>query len=136
VIDASIALAWCFPDEANDYADKVLSALNGCSILVPAIWGSEVANGVLSGERARRIQASEVLRFFGLLGSLSVTQDTLDPGDYANDVLPLARSHALSAYDVSYIELAARRRAALATLDGKMRKAAQAMAVTMFLHRK
>jgi hypothetical protein len=27
VIDASVALAWCFPDEASDYADGVLVAL-------------------------------------------------------------------------------------------------------------
>ena len=28
VIDASVALAWCFPDEASDYADGVLVALD------------------------------------------------------------------------------------------------------------
>jgi hypothetical protein len=29
VIDASTALAWCFPDETGDYADGVLVALEG-----------------------------------------------------------------------------------------------------------
>jgi hypothetical protein len=27
VVDASTALAWCFPDETSEYADRVLVAL-------------------------------------------------------------------------------------------------------------
>jgi predicted nucleic acid-binding protein len=34
VIDASVALAWCFQDEASDYADDVLGALEGHAMLV------------------------------------------------------------------------------------------------------
>jgi hypothetical protein len=33
VIDASVALAWCFPDEASNYADGVLVALEGQAML-------------------------------------------------------------------------------------------------------
>ena len=29
VVDASVALAWCFPDEASEYADGVVVALEG-----------------------------------------------------------------------------------------------------------
>ena len=47
VVDASVALAWCFPDEASNYADGVLVALEGRAILVPAVWGLEIANAVL-----------------------------------------------------------------------------------------
>jgi hypothetical protein len=28
VVDASVALAWCFPDEASNYADGVLAAIS------------------------------------------------------------------------------------------------------------
>ena len=41
VIDASVALAWCFPDEASEYADGYWSALEGRAILVPALWSVE-----------------------------------------------------------------------------------------------
>jgi len=50
-IGASTALAWCFPDETNDYADRVLLALEGKTLLVPAIWSIEIANALLVGER-------------------------------------------------------------------------------------
>jgi hypothetical protein len=38
VVDACVALAWCFPDEASAYADGVLVALKGQTIVVPAVW--------------------------------------------------------------------------------------------------
>jgi predicted nucleic acid-binding protein len=50
VVDASIALAWCFPDETSDYADAVLVSLEGKTMLVPAVWSLEIANAVLVGE--------------------------------------------------------------------------------------
>ena len=38
VIDASVALAWCFPDQESDYADQILTALEDRTALVPSIW--------------------------------------------------------------------------------------------------
>jgi len=60
VVDASTALAWCFPDETSEYADGVLIALEGHTILVPAIWSLELANAVLVGERKKRLNQSEI----------------------------------------------------------------------------
>ena len=51
VIDASVALAWCFPDEASDYADSVLLAIENQTVIVPAIWPVEITNALLVGER-------------------------------------------------------------------------------------
>ena len=42
VVDASVALAWCFPDEASEYAEGVLVALKGQAIVVPAVWALEL----------------------------------------------------------------------------------------------
>ena len=46
--------------------------------------------------------------------------------------LPLACDYALSAYDAAYLDLSLRHRAPLATLDGKLRKAAQRAGVQIF----
>jgi hypothetical protein len=54
VIDASVALACCFPDEASEYADGVLVALEGRAILVPALWS------VLMAERRKRVKQPEM----------------------------------------------------------------------------
>ena len=132
VVDASVALAWCFPDEASDYADAVLVALEGRTILVPAIWGLEIANAVLAGERSKRLRQPEIRRFTTLLESLSPVQDVQPVCDHVSNVLPLAREYGLSAYDAAYLELAIRHGAPLATLDGKIQKAAQKAGVRVF----
>lgn len=81
VVDASVALAWCFPDESSNYADAVLVALEGQAVLVPAIWGLEVANAMPIGERSKRLQQVEVRRFTTLLESLALVQDVQPVGD-------------------------------------------------------
>ena len=127
-----MALAWCFPDEASDYADAVLVALEGRSILVPAVWGLEIANAVLVGERSRRLRQPEIRRFADLLEGLPVIPDVRPVSAHLGDVLAVAREYALSAYDAAYVELSIRRGAPLATLDTKMRSAAQKAGVEIF----
>jgi predicted nucleic acid-binding protein len=135
VVDASVALAWCFPDEASNYADGVLVALEGRAILVPAVWGLEIANAVLNGERSKRLRQPEIRRFTMLLDNLSVVQDMQPVGEHVGNVLPLAREYSLSAYDAAYLELSIRHGVPLATLDGKLHKAAQRAGITIFAGR-
>ena len=132
VIDASVALAWCFPDEGSAYADTVLVELRGNSILVPSVWALEVANGVLVGEWSKRLHQPEIRRFRTLLENLSVVQDLQSLSEYVRNVLPLAREHGLSAYDAAYLELSVRHGAPMATLDRKLRKAGQSAVVMLF----
>jgi len=102
VVDASTALAWCFPDESSDYADGVLRALEGRTILVPALWNLEIANAILVGERRNRLRQAEIRQFAALLEGLSLLQDRQSVGEHLSNVLPLARKYGLSAYDAAY----------------------------------
>jgi predicted nucleic acid-binding protein len=111
VVAASTALAWCFPGETSDYADGVLVSLDGRTILVPAVWGLEIANAVLAAERQKRLKQPEIRRFTTLLESLSLSQDVQPLGEHVKNILPLAREHGLSAYDAAYLELSMLRRA-------------------------
>ena len=132
MVDASTALAWCFPDESSDYADGVLIALEGRTILVPALWNLEIANAILAGERNNRLRQPEIRRFAALLEGLSLVQDQQSVGERLSNVLPLARKYGLSAYDAAYLELSIRRCAPLATLDGKLLGAARQAGVELF----
>jgi predicted nucleic acid-binding protein len=125
VVDASVALAWCFPDETSEYADAVLVALKGQAIVVPAVWGLEIANAILAGERRKRLKQPEILRFLALLEGLPIVQDGQAVSENVSNVLPLARHYDLSAYDAAYLELSIRHGVPLATLDAKLQKAAQ-----------
>ena len=124
VVDASVALAWCFPDESNDYADAGLLALEGASMLVPALWTLEVANAILVAERKKRLGQPEIAIFLTLLDSLAVTQDSQPSSEYMARILPIARRYQLSVYDASYLELAIRSGTRLATIDEKLARAA------------
>jgi predicted nucleic acid-binding protein len=132
VIDASVALAWCFPDEASDYADGVLVALEDRTAMVPAIWSAEITNALLVGERRKRIRQPEARRFVELLKGLSILEDGQPFADTVSNVLPLAREYGLSAYDAAYLDVAVRHGAPLATLDAALQKAGRAAGIKIF----
>jgi predicted nucleic acid-binding protein len=132
VVDASVALAWCFPDEGNRYADDVLIALGTHQAVEPAIWGIEIANAILVGERRNRIEEPEVRRFTDLLGGLDLVEDVQHLPEALGDVLPLARKYAIAVYDAAYLEVAIRHNAPLATLDRALERAARTVGVQGF----
>lgn len=125
VLDASVALSWCFEDEGGSYAADVLEALDQGEAVVPGLWLLEIANGLLVAERKGRIGAPDAHEARRLLSALPIAVDPV-ARRRSFDVTPLlARSHGLSAYDAAYLEVALRYGVPLATLDGPLRAAAE-----------
>ena len=123
VIDASIAAAWVFDDESDPRADALISrAVNGDGI-VPQHWHLEVRNAVIMGERRGRLTYEQAQ---GCLFDLSQLRLRTDSEPDIDAALSLTRAHGLTIYDAVYLELALRRRAALATLDSRLGRAARA----------
>jgi predicted nucleic acid-binding protein len=123
VLDASTALAWCFRDENDALASHALDRLESEEAWVPAIWSLEVANGLLTAERRKRISASESSTVMRLLLSLPIIADPTERGRDFDVVWRIARTHKLSSYDAAYIELAIRMNVPLITLDESLRAA-------------
>jgi predicted nucleic acid-binding protein len=132
IIDSSVALSWCFPDENNPYAREVLRSLPTMVAHVPSLWTLEIANSLLVGERRNRLTEADSLRFIGILATLPIHVDRETPNHALHDTLDLARRQQLSAYDGSYLELAMRRGLPLATLDQRLRDAAAAVGVELY----
>ena len=132
MIDASLALAWCFPDEASEYADGVLVALEGRTVMVPRVWALEITNAVLVAERRKRVKQADVRRFVELLGGLTLIEQSQTAIDTVSSVLPLARQYSLSAYDAAYLDVAIRQGAPLATLDSTLEKAGRSAGIKIF----
>ena len=63
VLDTSVAMAWCFEDETNPYADAVLDSLIDNAALAPSIWPLEVGNVLLVAERRKRMSQPDSMRF-------------------------------------------------------------------------
>jgi predicted nucleic acid-binding protein len=124
VVDNSVVMAWCFKDQANDYADSVLEKLTDEAACVPSIWPLEVVNVLVGAERKKYIREADSVRFITLLSELPISVENESPEKTMKELLGLARAHHLSSYDASYLELAMRKGLPLATLDDKLRKAA------------
>lgn len=133
VIDASVAAAWFFPDESDEYADAILSRLRGgtTTAAAPAIWPSEVVNSFLVAERRGRTSEAKTARYVADLADLPVAVEVGGVALMGAQVLGLAREHRLSIYDASYLELAARVGLPLATIDARLKKAAEAIGLTI-----
>lgn len=133
VLDGSLALAWCFPDEKAPYPQTVLDSLTDTSALVPALWHLEVANALLVGERRQRCTPADTQKWLSFLRALPIAVDEETSARAWNDVLGLARAHHLTVYDAAYLELAARRSLPLASLDDRLKSAATAVGVAEYL---
>jgi len=131
VLDASVTLAWCFPDEQTPAALGVLDLLKaGDQALVPAFWCSEILNSLLVGERKGRISADQTRAFLEDLRALRPTLDNASLEQVFQDTQALCRQNGLASYDALYVELAVRSGSLLATLDKNQRDAALAVGVT------
>ena len=132
VIDSSVAIAWCFADERDDYSQSVLDAVAFQPAFVPDLWHLEVANTLVVGERRKRSTQAETIAWLNFLAELPLIVDEETKTRAFADITNLARSHNLSAYDAAYLELALRRGLPLATLDEKLRTAAKAVGVALY----
>lgn len=131
VIDASVAMTWCFEDEASRKADAVLDRLRDEEAVVPAIWPLEVANVLLVAERRGRLSEAKANRFLELLSQLPIDVDS-SPTDVPGTVAA-GRRHGLTSCDASYLVLAERLGASLATLDQPLAKAARSAGVQLVI---
>ena len=135
MLDASVALSWAFDDEASGaYADRVLDALTQTTAVVPSLWLLELANALVVAERRGRITPAETSHFLHLVQRLPVEVETVGL-EALPEVLSLARTYGLSAYDAAYLILAMRRGLPLATLDDRLRQAAEKAGVGLYLHK-
>jgi predicted nucleic acid-binding protein len=127
VLDASVAISWCFPgDPAEDtpYSRSVLSELIVSDAVVPEIWAFEIANNIfVSHSKRKRIDEQQIGEYLLLLKALPirVESQTLWTNIQLESV---ARRWDLAAYDAAYLALALRRGLPLATSDVGLRQKA------------
>jgi predicted nucleic acid-binding protein len=131
VVDASVALAWIYPDERDVIADQALDVVVQSSGLVPAIWHLEVANSLAQSIRRGRVTTSERDLALADLSRLDIEVDPETNRQAWTVTLALAEQFSLTVYDAAYLELAHRRRLPLASLDKELRAAAGEVGVEL-----
>lgn len=133
VLDASVALSWLqLPSQTHsEQALTILEGLIDEPALVPLIWKLEVAQGALRIERLRQATPDMLGKFSTRLKIAPVVNETRPATTWLPRCVALAREHALTVYDASYLELALWHDVALATFDKRLAQAACACDVVV-----
>jgi len=114
VLDASVALAWCFRDERTEATAELLERVQTDAAAVPSLWHLEVVNVLALAERRRRITPAESAELITLL-----------------EMLEIVREERLTAYDAAYLELAMRLGLPLASKDDDLCDVAERLGVSV-----
>jgi len=131
VLDASMTLSWAFESESTPFSVAVLKSLETAQALAPALWAFEVTSVLSTAERRGRMNAEAQAVFLERLRLLPFAIEHRPVSWLAQQILPLARTYKLSAYDAAYLELAIREGLPLATLDDDLRRVASAAGVVL-----
>ena len=131
VIASSIALSWCFEDEASPETDAVFELVRDRGAIVPGLWHLEIGNVLLQAEKRGRISFGAVTARLELIARLPITTDAETTARAWHDTLMLARAERLTTYDAAYLELALRRGVPLATKDEALSGAAKRLGVAI-----
>jgi predicted nucleic acid-binding protein len=133
VADASVAIGWVHPPQATTQTAAMLDALGeGATLEVPAPWPLEVANALLVLVRRRKLTEDERQTGLAWLRGLPVRIDPEAAPLAFSRLSELAAAHQLSVYDAAYLELAQRRKLALACHHGPLRKVAKQAGVSLW----
>jgi len=131
VIDSSVALTWCFEDEASPQTDALFERVRDDGAVVPALWHLELANVLLQAEKRGRIATGDVAARLELIAELPIATDHESAARAWREVIALARAEGLTTYDAAYLELAVRRGLPLSTRDAALIGAAHRIGVTI-----
>ena len=129
VIDASILVAWFLDEKPDPRVEAAFDTVARVETLAPSLFYYEIRNALLVSERRNRITEAMSAAFLRDLGLLPIR---LEPAGDDASLMTLARKRKLTVYGAAYLELAMRRGLPLATLDDKLKAAAQAVGVILY----
>jgi len=126
VVDASVAIE--ILEGNRDWANRLGSWLaEDRLLLAPGLFLVEIANGLLRGRRLTGTDTTARLERAAAIG-VEITDRGLVG---LREAVALAEQHGLTVYDALYLQLALDTEADLATLDARLRQAAQAEDVAL-----
>jgi predicted nucleic acid-binding protein len=131
VVDCSMAMAWCFEDEATPRTQALLDRTEDEAFVVPLHWPLEVTNVLRTAVKRGRLSEAKSVERASALASLSLRYDLLTHQLAFTSIYQMAQKYKLTTYDASYLELAVRLGAELATNDEDLAQAAKKAGVVL-----
>lgn len=129
VVDASVVVAWFVRNQASAYTDRIRRQARSRRLYVPAVWPLEFSNALWQLQRRKLLSVPQVDTIIDLAELLDIVvhRETAPPRHW----LALARKHALTSYDASYLDLALAVRHPVACRDGSLKDALRAAGVKL-----
>ena len=125
VCDASVMLSLLMSDEASWYGSEIAAASSQGRLHAPAIWPAEVLNSLRSNVLRERLDPRDVdaalEQLLRVRCQVAEAPPMTDSNRWLKDV---AIEGGCSGYDASYLLLAARLEAVIATRDTNLRRVA------------
>ncbi len=122
VLDCSVSIAWLFEEQADDYTESALDALEGAFAVAPRWWSVEVINVLLTLQRRERLTAGKSVELLRHLQRLPIHLHESKASPF--ELHALAVRHQLTSYDALYLEAALATGLPVATRDKALRQAA------------
>lgn len=124
VIDNSVVSGWLLQNQATAYSDAVATLLQTRRAVAPPLLRLEYTNVLRTACKRQRLSAEQAYEMLAMLGELPIDLDSsVSTGP---QLLDLALRHDLTAYDATYLDVALRRGAPIATQDTALANAARA----------
>lgn len=126
IIDASVALKWCLPQEEEAFTTQAEQLLmdyraNEASFFVPDLFWLEIGNALWKAVWKGRIFPGPAEKSYAKIAELDIP--TLPSIDLIPQALQLALADNRSVYDSVYVVLALKNRAELITADERLANA-------------
>lgn len=133
VVDASFLVplvAECLgPSARTALARETLRTAH--ELVAPALLFYEFVNAIRNGQRSTLLDRAQAATAISAAFDLCIHVEPAPDIAVTLRIAELAEAHRLSAYDASYLELAIRTKARLATFDASLIKAAKAEGVAL-----
>ncbi len=133
VVDASVSVSWVLKEqEGSGLAESLfLQGHRGeRELWVPCFWLWECGNVMLTYRKQKHIAQNDVPELLRMFRYPEIQFDATPDVSIQAQTIQIAHTAGLSYYDASYIELAQRKNAELATFDQAMKTAAHGLGIT------
>lgn len=117
VVDVSFIVPLFLADEDSSDTEGFLNVAfqRNMNIFIPALWWFEMSNTLHIVVKRQRLSQFHALNAIEVCKAFNFFK--IEPVVFNQTLFDLAQAHNLSAYDASYLDLAIRHQAALATFD-------------------
>lgn len=129
VVDSSFTMPLFLADEQANEIDGFFNVAlqRNIQIFVPAMWWFEVSNVLHLSVKRQRLTSQQAIHAIEICQGFNFFQ--IEPIIFNQVLFDLAQTYHLSAYDASYLDLALRYQAGLASLDKQLNAVAQQLGI-------